>query len=160
MGLELVDLGSHGPSEEWSRGYILGGVCGYPDGAGRRRRRQMGLIQTFRPVGAWSRLPAWCGRASITISSTISWHHLGIHRHHTVCRHGSTPRVAHGSLNLRASPIHGQAASQAATAVLTCIRSLQLRSISIPHAARRYRISRRALTVYTDTYIQTYPGDV
>ena len=56
--------------------------------------------------------------ASITISSTISWHHPGIHRHHTVCRHGSTPRVAHGSLNLRASPIHGQAASQAAASTV------------------------------------------
>ena len=32
----LTELGSRGPSEEWSRAYILWGVCGYSDGAERR----------------------------------------------------------------------------------------------------------------------------
>ena len=38
----LVDSGSHVASEEWNRAYILWSVCGYPDGARRRRHRQMG----------------------------------------------------------------------------------------------------------------------
>ena len=32
----LTDLGSHVPSEEWSRAYTLWGVCGCPNSAGRR----------------------------------------------------------------------------------------------------------------------------
>ena len=42
----------------------------------------------------------------LSADTFVSRRHPGIHRHPTVCRQGSTPQMAHGSLNLRASPIH------------------------------------------------------
>ena len=65
------------------------------------------------------------------------WHHRQHHRlpapPSSVCRHGCTPQMAHGSLNPRANPIRGQSASQAAPSIIC---SLQPRCI--PHTAGWY----------------------
>ena len=37
----LTDVDFRGPSEEWDIEYMVWDVCGYSDGAGRRRRRQI-----------------------------------------------------------------------------------------------------------------------
>ena len=58
----------------------------------------------------------------------VSRRHPGIHRHPAVCRHGSTPQMARGSLNPRASPIRGQDTSQATPSLI--------RSIYITHGSR------------------------
>ena len=58
-----------------------------------RRGERSRISYTFGPVGAWSPLSV------VWATITVFQRHPGIHRRPAVCRHGSAPQMAHGSLS-------------------------------------------------------------
>ena len=69
------------------------------DGVGRWDTLRRGK----RPRASCTRSDRWRVVAPLSVgwaSITVSQRHPSTHRHPTVCRHGSTPQMAHGSLTL------------------------------------------------------------
>ena len=139
-----TDLGSHGPSEEWSRIYCGVSVdtrIALGDGdTGPRHAERHGHAPTGPNVCVRSVRLSVSHRASecpilpsADVVDVVSGRRLGIHRHPIVCRHGSTPQTARGSLNPRASPIRGQA-----TSLLSALRQRRHTSSSIHTTHGRY----------------------